>query len=165
MEKKKHKYILSFGGRLKYFRLLRGLTQKELGMAVGFPEGSADVRIAQYEQDLRTPRKDVLCQLAEVLRVSIFHLDVPTIKDEVDVLKVLFALEDFYGLRYLYSDDHIAYVRLNCAGFKNYSAVSLIAGCSRLQEKLDEKHITREQYDKYRYENLQAYGKEQEEKS
>ena len=28
---------------------MRGMTQKYLGMLVGFPEGSADVRLAQYD--------------------------------------------------------------------------------------------------------------------
>ena len=35
---------MAIGERIHFFRLLRGMTQKYLGTAVGFPERSADVR-------------------------------------------------------------------------------------------------------------------------
>ena len=37
---------MAIGKRIHFFRLLRGLTQKYLGTAVGFPKRSADVRLA-----------------------------------------------------------------------------------------------------------------------
>ncbi len=40
---------LSIGDRIKKARVFRGMTQKELGIAVGFNEKNADIRIAQYE--------------------------------------------------------------------------------------------------------------------
>ena len=40
------------------------MTQKYLGMALGFPEKSADVRLAQYENGSRTPKADVTAALA-----------------------------------------------------------------------------------------------------
>ena len=56
-----------------FFRLLRGMTQKYLGMTLGFPEKSADVRLAQYETGSRTPKADLTAALAEVLDVSPMH--------------------------------------------------------------------------------------------
>ena len=56
---------MAIGERIHFFRLLRGMTQKYLGMALGFPEKSADVRLAQYETGSRTPKA-----------VSYTHLDV-----------------------------------------------------------------------------------------
>ena len=44
---------MAIGERIHFFRLLRGMTQKYLGTAVGFPERSADVRLAQYETGFR----------------------------------------------------------------------------------------------------------------
>ena len=41
--------LLNMGMRIRHFRILRGMTQKALGIAVGFPQYSADVRIAQYD--------------------------------------------------------------------------------------------------------------------
>ena len=40
---------MAIGERIHFFRTMRGMTQKYLGMALGFPEKSADVRLAQYE--------------------------------------------------------------------------------------------------------------------
>lgn len=42
----------SIGQRLKFVRRFRRLTQKELGLLMGYSEKTADVRIAQYEKTL-----------------------------------------------------------------------------------------------------------------
>ena len=61
---------MAIGERIHFFRLLRGMTQKYLGTAVGFPERSADVRLAQYENGSRKPKADLTAALAQVLDVS-----------------------------------------------------------------------------------------------
>ena len=60
----------SFGQRLKFVRRFRKLTQKDLGVLMGYPEKSADVRIAQYEKNARIPKKATVLQLADILKVS-----------------------------------------------------------------------------------------------
>ena len=47
--------MMAIGERIHFFRILRGMTQKYLGTIVGFPERSADVRLAQYETGTRKP--------------------------------------------------------------------------------------------------------------
>lgn len=61
---------VKIGQRIKQARIHRGLTQKELGMMVGFDERTADVRIAQYEASARTPKADLRDKLAGVLNVN-----------------------------------------------------------------------------------------------
>ena len=46
---------MAIGERIRFFRNLRGMTQKYLGTVVGFPEKTADIRMAQYESGSRTP--------------------------------------------------------------------------------------------------------------
>ena len=58
---------MAVGDRIKRARNLRGMTQKELGIAIGFEEKSADIRIAQYESNTRTPKEELLRKIAEVL--------------------------------------------------------------------------------------------------
>lgn len=58
---------LSIGDRIKKARVFRGMTQKELGIAVGFNEKNADIRIAQYEGNTRRPKSGTLNKIAEVL--------------------------------------------------------------------------------------------------
>lgn len=60
----------SIGQRLKFVRRFRRLTQKELGLRMGYSEKTADVRIAQYEKNARTPNTETTAKFAEVLKVS-----------------------------------------------------------------------------------------------
>ena len=48
--------FMSPGRRIRHYRMLRGMTQKALGIAAGFPPETADLRIAQYESGVRTPK-------------------------------------------------------------------------------------------------------------
>lgn len=41
----------------KRIRTFRGLTQRELGLKLGYEERNADVRVAQYESGYRVPKK------------------------------------------------------------------------------------------------------------
>ena len=90
---------MAIGERIHFFRLLRGMTQKYLGMALGFPDKSADVRLAQYETGSRTPKADLTAALAQVLDVSPHALSVPDIDSYVGLMHTLFTLEDNYGLK------------------------------------------------------------------
>lgn len=95
------------GDRIKYLRKLRGLTQKELGMAVGFPEKTSDIRIAQYESGSRSPKKELIEDLASVLNISPAALSVPDVETVEGVMQTFFVLEDMYGLEIGAADSDI----------------------------------------------------------
>ena len=61
---------MAIGERIRYFRNKRGMTQKYLGTAVGFPEKSADVRLAQYESGTRSPKSELTKALAKRAAMS-----------------------------------------------------------------------------------------------
>ena len=90
---------MAIGQRIKFIRNLRGLTQKELGLAIGFTERTSDVRIAQYEAEKRVPKERMIEDIARVLDVEPFSLDVPNIDTYIGLLHTLFAIEDMYGLK------------------------------------------------------------------
>ena len=90
---------MAIGERIKYIRNLKNFTQKYLGQLIGFPEKTADIRIAQYESGTRTPKADITKELAKALEVSPLALDVPDIDSELGLMHTLFALEDIYGLQ------------------------------------------------------------------
>lgn len=56
--------------KIKKIRTFRGMTQKELGLAIGFEEKGADNRIAQYETNYRVPKRELLDKIAQALRVD-----------------------------------------------------------------------------------------------
>ncbi len=68
-------------------------------MALGFPEKSADVRLAQYETGSSPPKVDLTAAVAQVLDVSPHALSVPDIDSYVGLIHTLFTLEDNYGLK------------------------------------------------------------------
>ena len=75
------------------------MTQKWLGQAVGFPQKTADIRMAQYESGSRTPKEDLVKSLAGVLEVSPLALRIPDIDSELGFIHTLFAVEDLHGVR------------------------------------------------------------------
>ena len=85
---------MAIGERIHFFRIMRGMTQKYLGMTVGFPEKSADVRLAQYETGSRRPKAELTAALAQILGVSPQALDIPDIDSYIGLMHTLFTLED-----------------------------------------------------------------------
>jgi transcriptional regulator with XRE-family HTH domain len=88
---------MAIGERIKRIRNLRNLTQKELGLAIGFDENTADVRIAQYESNTRKPKEDMLRKIAKVLDVNYRSLYEPTNYAAEDVMYTLFELDEQYN--------------------------------------------------------------------
>lgn len=65
---------MTIGDKIKYLRKARHLTQKELGIAVGFEEKNADIRIAQYESGTRTPKPELINKFAKVLNAHVLTI-------------------------------------------------------------------------------------------
>ena len=89
---------MTLGEKIKKYRILKGLTQKELGLAVGFSAATADSRIRKYERDLIAPKDDIRIKLAKALEVdlsAISDIDVATYED---VMQVLFLFEEELGM-------------------------------------------------------------------
>ena len=123
---------MAIGERIHFFRTMRGMTQKYLGLAVGFPERSADVRLAQYETGTRTPKADLTSALAQVLDVSPQALDVPDIDSYTGLMHTLFTLEDLYGLTVSDADGELC---LRVDKDKGKSAYELLQMLSAWQEQ------------------------------
>ena len=143
---------MAIGERIHFFRTLRGMTQKYLGMLVGFPERSADVRMAQYENGTRTPKADLTAALASALDVSPSALNVPDIDSEIGLMHTLFTLEDCYGLEVCESEGEI-HLRVNPFKGRNEAIAlqEMLIAWYEESEKLRDEKITQEEYDRWRY--------------
>ena len=84
---------VDMGNRIKKIRLLRGLTQKQLGDRVGL----SDVRIRQYEMGVRRPKDDMLVKIARALDVNADAISDPAITSHFQSLQTLFMMEDHLG--------------------------------------------------------------------
>lgn len=86
---------MAIGERIRFIRNLRGMTQKWLGQAVGFPPKTADVRMAQYESGSRTPKEDLVKAIANVLEVSPLALQIPDIDSDLGFIHTLLPSRTF----------------------------------------------------------------------
>lgn len=142
---------MAIGERIHFFRNMRGMTQKYLGMLLGFPEKSADVRLAQYETGARTPKADLTASLANALDVSPQALAVPDIDSYIGLMHTLFTLEDRYGLKIDEADGEVC---LKVDVRKNKDAARLqemLCAWRQAAAMLKAGEITQEEYDRWRY--------------
>ena len=142
---------MAIGERIRFIRNLRGMTQKWLGMAIGFDEKTADIRIAQYESGTRTPKGNYVAGLATELGVRPEALKLPDIDSYVGLAHTLFALEDIYGF-YPDSIDGELCIRLDKTRGTTYSQMfDILNAWQQESVKLKNNEITKEEYDNWRY--------------
>ena len=142
---------MAIGERIKFIRNIRGMTQKWLGMAIGFDEKTADIRIAQYESGTRTPKEKYVTGLAHALDVQPQALDLPDIDSYIGLAHTLFALEDIYGF-YPDSIDGELCIRLDKTRGTTYSQMFDILNAWQIEyTKLKNDEINKEEYDNWRY--------------
>ena len=83
------------GQRIRYYRMLAQMTQKELAETCGISEPA----IRNYELGNRIPGIDTLGDIADALRVSYYALADPDLASLAGVMQTLFRLEYAYGIR------------------------------------------------------------------
>lgn len=135
----------TMGSQIRRIRQMRGLTQKQLGVAVCFDEKTASVRIAQYESGTRTPKESVIKALAVALGVHPAVLHVPDIRNGIGLIQTLFALEDLYGLHVCSHDGTI------CLTSENEELTEMMTDWAEKSELLKSGKIGKEEYDNWRY--------------
>lgn len=141
---------MAIGERIKYIRNLRGMTQKELGMAIGFDEKTADIRVAQYESGTRTPKANYVESIAKALEVSTFALNVPDTDSYFGLIHTLFALEDTYGVK-IYSIDGELCLTLDKENSSYVTLFEMLSDWKKQAEKFKSEEINKEEYDNWRY--------------
>lgn len=84
----------TIGKRIREARVRAGLTQEELGVAIGLDEGPASARISRYESGVHFPSSQLIQPLADALavpaaylvaendRIASIILDLPKLKEE-----------------------------------------------------------------------------------
>lgn len=137
--------------RIRFFRKLRGMTQKELGKAVGFSSRTASVRIAQYEIGARSPKPELLKQISDALDISEDALTTPDLENVTCLMHTLFALEDAHffsvlslaGNIELWSDTEDESIPL--------AVRVMLRTWAELRAKYMCGEISKEEYDQWRY--------------
>ena len=85
---------MTIGNRIRRARKYANLSQRELGIALGFNLDTAEARVSQYERGARIPRADVIEKLSHVLQVPKEYFLLPTPAPETsNAPAFLFQLE------------------------------------------------------------------------
>lgn len=142
---------MAIGERIQYFRKRKGMTQRQLGKQMGFSERTADIRIAQYESGQRTPKAEMIKELAGMLDVVPEAISVPDTDTYLGLMHTLFTLEDNYGLTVTVLDGQVCLKQdLNHPKYDTTLAEDL-ASWNEIKTRLTTGSITRETYDHWRY--------------
>lgn len=88
---------MTTGQKIKKYRKEKGLTQKELGLMCGFSEKSAEIRISQYENNVRVPSGKNLEILTEALKVDSRKLISFNVHDALTAISVLEDIKTAHG--------------------------------------------------------------------
>ena len=142
---------MAIGERIRFIRNLRNMTQKWLGMAIGFDEKTADVRMAQYESGTRTPKENYVTEIANALSVSPKALDLPDIDSYVGLAHTLYALEDIYGLHIGEIDGELCLRLDKSKGMTYLSMLDIFTVWHQESEKFKSEAISKKDYDDWRY--------------
>lgn len=142
---------MAIGERIKFIRNLRSMTQKHLGMSIGFCENTADVRIAQYESGTRTPKANITQLLATALDVIPQALNIPDIDSRIGLAHTLFALEDIYGFHIERNGDALCLKLDQSENASSAAMLSILLAWQKQSEKLHSGEITKREYDQWRY--------------
>ncbi|MBA4699582.1 MAG: helix-turn-helix transcriptional regulator [Ruminococcus sp.] len=76
--------MITFGEKLKHLRTKKYLTQKQLGLLLGFCESCANIRIAQYESGNRTPKEETMKKLTKELGIPLEILTTPILSEPAE---------------------------------------------------------------------------------
>ena len=152
---------MAFGKRIKFFRNRKGMKQKELGELLGFLGKTSDVRVAQYETEARTPKADLVKEMAQIFGISTRAINVPNIDSYLGLMHTLFALEDMYGLKVRNVDGQPHICLDPSISAPGSSVDEMLRSWMEQADKLKNGEISKEEYDewRYKYPELDTYQK------
>lgn len=138
---------MAIGDKIRNIRMKRDMTQKELGLAIGFNERTADVRMAQYESSTRVPKQAVIVKIAEALSVNPDYLMAPAIDKTEDIIHALIYLDELNQLK-MEAEDYttpegveLKRIKLSLTYLDNY-----LEEWYKKKNALENKEITQDEY-------------------
>ena len=159
---------MTLGEKIRKYRILKGLTQKELGMKVGFSAATADSRIRKYEKDIMAPKEDIRSKIAEALDVDYSALSDISIESYEDIMHVLFLFEEMFGMEMERNEEKTTFSfdnnNPNYAKLLSYMYSWYVQKKSILPETDEARATSLETYQKWKArfpKDIQSYWKEQ----
>ncbi|MEI3325020.1 MAG: helix-turn-helix transcriptional regulator [Thomasclavelia sp.] len=128
---------MTLGNKIKKIRNYRGLTQKQLGKLTGIHE----VSIRKYEMDKVIPKKGQLTKISSVLGVPLNTFYDYEIANNVDILPLLFAIDEVYPFSIKKNSDKYT------LEFQEENLNNFLHGWMNLKEMLNDGFETYQNYE------------------
>ena len=143
--------IQGIGSKIKKIRTLRKMTMKDLGLAVGFPKSSADVRIAQYESDARAIKPALLERIAFALNVNMDFLGAPEPLMPTTFMQILLNTDESNSVRF-HEEEYTDLLGYKCIRLSMSHPLlnPAFMEWNKIKKALDRGEITLEQYHEWR---------------
>lgn len=136
---------MTVGEKIRYFRTIQKLSQKELAQMSGMSEPA----LRNYELGNRKPSEKNLKRIAEALGVNVYAISAPCLDTSAGVMQILFELEDNYGLTVKNIDGEICLVLQREKSSKELGEGMRLWNIE--MNKLKNNEITHEEYDMWRH--------------
>lgn len=141
---------MELGKRIKYVRQLRGLTQTELAEKVGLPaDENGRIRISQYENGTRVPKKDMQLKISEALNVKSRYLVNEHFDGVSELAYSLFELDNVLN-PIIETYDNDEYEESYCIKFDTDYCNFFWRDWALKKKELAEKKITKQEYDEWK---------------
>lgn len=137
---------MNTGERIRHFRKIRHLTQKDLAEKVGLSEPA----IRHYENGIRNPNEEQLEAISQALDISVDSLREYDIETAREALELLFRLEDEFGLHPTSSETY----EIDTKSKKTPKLVAATKGWLDMRKQLDAGEITEAEYELWKAELL-----------
>ena len=143
---------MAFGKRIKFFRNRKGMETEGAWRTSWLPGKTSDVRVAQYETEARTPKADLVKEMAQIFGISTRAINVPNIDSYLGLMHTLFALEDMYGIKIGREIDGELCLRLDREHREYQHLFEPFHAWQQMAAKLESgERSAREEYDNWRY--------------
>ena len=101
---------MNLGSNIRKYRLLKKLTQHEMGKKLGFAPKAAFTRVSAYENNTVAPKNDIREKIAEILDIDISALSDNDYSSDIEIIRALFTIQEKYGVSLDKSDSGISLV-------------------------------------------------------
>lgn len=130
---------MTLGEKIKKYRIIKQLTQKELGLKSGFLPSSSDSRTRKYESDLVVPKPEVKNSIANALDVDLEALSDINITSHEDIIHIFFELEETLSMKVEHFKDK-TYIVFDDNNQKNSTLISYLNIWRKKQKSISDRN-------------------------
>lgn len=133
---------MGVGSRIKHYRKAAGMTQAQLGKAVGIGESA----VRNYEREIRTPKQETVDAMAEAMGIVPEALAETGLETGRGALEILFRIEDDLGLVPVETKDGMA-IAIDSRAKGAQKASAALKAWKRMRDGVSSGKVSKDEYE------------------